>query len=289
LLSAQQARNNSDGESRLQNSCAVDYTQLLLEHLDLVDRLVHYIARRHHLSAVDTEEFSSLVRFKLIDRDFAILRKFQGRSTLATFLTTVLERQYLDFCTAQWGKWRPSAIAGRLGPVAVLLERLLVREGFSFSEAVAVLQTNHGVSATDEDLYGIYEQLPGRSAPRSKTNDALAPGRAGVGIADPELERHSDLQTAQRIEHALSTAVSALSPREQLIIRLRFQDDLSIADIARLLHIPSKPLYRQLHDIIGLLRTRLDQDGINPADISRIVGHSAITLGRILAEPSTTL
>ncbi len=107
----------------------MDYQKLLLQHLDIVDRVLKYVARRHHLSAAETDEFASLVHFRLVDRNFAILRKFQGRSHLATYLTTVVERLYLDFCIARWGKWRPSAAARRLGQVAEMLERFLGRDG----------------------------------------------------------------------------------------------------------------------------------------------------------------
>ena len=36
---------------------------------------------------------------------------------------------------AEWGKWRPSAVAKRLGPTAVLLDRLLTRDGRPFDDA----------------------------------------------------------------------------------------------------------------------------------------------------------
>ena len=85
------------------------------------------MARRHQLSAPDTDELTSVVRYKLIDKDFAILKKFQGRSSMATYLTVVVERLCLDFFNERWGKWRPSSAALKHGAVAVHLEQLVVR------------------------------------------------------------------------------------------------------------------------------------------------------------------
>jgi RNA polymerase sigma factor (sigma-70 family) len=262
----------------------VDYQKLLLEHLDLVDRVVRYIARRHHLSSADAEDLSSLVRFKLIDHDFAILRKFQGRSNLGTYLTTVIEHIYLDFCIGRWGKWRPSAAARRLGPLAMLLDQLVGREGLTFDEAAATLETNHGCTATREELRALYMQLPTRAVRRFATEEELTAVAARVGARDRALEREDELEIVERVERALARTLAGLGTREQLLLKLRFQDGLTVVQIARLLHTVPKPLYRQLQETIALLHNKLCQEGIDAADIERIVGHPALTLGRLLEE-----
>ena len=261
----------------------MDYQKLLLEHLDLVERVVRYVARRHHLTAADAEEFASVVRFKLIDRDFAILRKFQGRSNLGTYLTTVIERLYLDFCIARWGKWRPSSAAKRLGPLAVLFEQMLCRDGLTFEEAVGTLQVDHRCSVTREELHAIYHQLPMRSARRFATEEELAVARVKVGTVDRALDHRHDLEIAERVERALVAAVGELSTPDQLVLKFRFADGLSISDIGRLVHIPPKRLYRQLHHIVALLHKKLLERGVEANDIERVVGHPALTLGRVFS------
>ena len=69
---------------------------------------------------------------KLIDDDYQILRGFRERSSLRTYLSTVVERLFLDYRIRQWGKWRPSAQARRAGALAVRLEALLHRDGVPF-------------------------------------------------------------------------------------------------------------------------------------------------------------
>ena len=262
---------------------SVDYQKLLLEHLDLIERVVRYIARRHHLTAADAEEFASVVRFKLIDRDFAILRKFQGRSNLATYLTTVVERLYLDFCIARWGKWRPSSAAKRLGPLAVLLEQMLCRDGRTFEEAVSTLQIDHQCKVTREELQRIYHQLPVRSSRRFAPEEELALARVQVGAIDHALDHRHDLEIVERVERALVDAVADLSTLDRLVLKFRFADGLSMTDIGRLVHIPPKQLYRQLQQVVELLRRKLLERGVEPNDIERVVGHPALTLGRVFS------
>jgi RNA polymerase sigma factor (sigma-70 family) len=260
----------------------VDYQKLLLEHLELVDRVVHFIARRHHLSAADTEEFASVVRFKLIDRDYAILRKFQGRSNLATYLTTVTERLYLDFCIARWGKWRPSATARRLGRVAMLLEQLLTRDGLTFEEAVGTLQTNHGITDTRETLHALRLRLPVRSVRRFAGEEELALVSARGGAQDPAFDQRDDHAAVEQVQSALARAVAALPQQDQLVLKLRFLENLSVAGIAAALGVEARPLYRRVEQIAVRLRALLQEEGITPGQAARVIGHSALTLGGVL-------
>jgi RNA polymerase sigma factor (sigma-70 family) len=259
-----------------------DYQALLVEHLELIDRVIHYVARRHHVASADVDEFASLVHFKLVDRDFCVLRKFEGRSTIATYLTTVIERLYLDFCITRWGKWRPSASARRLGAVAMLLEQLLVRDGLSFDEAVGTLHTNHGVSETRDELHALLILLPPRALRRPGSDDEPARSAARGGAHDPAFDRSADRQLAGRIEIALARGVARLSDHDRLILKLRYLNDLSVASIARLLQTDSKPLYRRLDHVFRLLRRELAEDGVDARDIDRIVGHPELMLGRLL-------
>ena len=260
----------------------MDYEKLFLEHLKLIDRVVRHVARRHHLPVADADEFASVVHLRLVDRDYAVLRKFEGRSGLGTYLTTVVERFYLDFCAAQWGKWRPSAVARRIGAHAVLLERLLTRDGLTFEEAAATLQTNHRCTASREELRDISLQLPERIVRRPSGEEELAVVSQRVATKDALLDRTEEGEIADRVNAVLMEAVAALPPRDQLMLRLRFENDMRIADIARLIDTPAKPLYRQMANIVETLREKLSQHDVHARDIERIIGNPAVTLGGAL-------
>lgn len=265
----------------------VDYQQLLVQHLALVDRLVQFVARRHRLSVNDAEEFGSVVRYKLVESNFAILRKFEGRSSLGTYLTIVIERLCLDFCVAKWGKWRPSALARRIGPVALLLEQLVHRDGVTFDEAVGTLQTNHGVSESREQLHAIYLQLPPR-APRGLSVDHAGRDAALAAEAD-SIDQVDDRAAFARVEAALAAAVATLNDEDRLILKLRFEDSRTVTQIAALLRLPAKPLYRRLERIMATLRVELERRGIDEQTIVGVIGHPALSLAGVLAQPARPL
>jgi RNA polymerase sigma factor for flagellar operon FliA len=261
----------------------VDYQKTFVEQLPLIDRVVQFIARRHHLSASDVEEFTSTVHLKLIEKNFAILRKFERRSNLTTYLTTVVERLYLDFCIARWGKWRPSAAARRAGTVAVELERLMARDGLTFTEAVGILQTNHKVSETREELLALLEQLPVRPVRKFAGEEELAVVAAGGASDDTGFAEVEDRALVERVETALQTAVGRLPVRDQLLIKMHFCEGLSIAQVARALGAEPKPLYRRMLQIMSELKEELAAHGIDQPQVARVVAHPALVLGAMFA------
>ena len=54
--------------------------------------IVSFIGRRRRLAAHELEEFAAHVNLKLIEDDYAVFRKFEGRSSLRTYLTVVVQR-----------------------------------------------------------------------------------------------------------------------------------------------------------------------------------------------------
>src|SRR5262249_57120195 len=142
-------------------------------------------------------------------------------------------------------KWRPSAEAQRLGPVAVLLERLMYRDGYSFDEACRLLRTNYGVTLSDEELERLRALLPVR-APRRYQVDDQELANAATEHPNPEEEtirREQEEEQAHR-QRALKKAMEGLEPRERLILQWFYFDHLTIAQIARALVQPDSPRRR---------------------------------------------
>jgi RNA polymerase sigma factor (sigma-70 family) len=262
-------------------AAAMDYHQLLVESLDLIDRLVTFTSRRHHLAFSDTEELGSIVRLKLLENDFEVLRRFQGRSSLSTYLTIVIERLCLDYCVAKWGKWRPSAAALRRGPVAVLLESLIVRDEATFEQAVNVLQTNHRVTASRVELYEMLLQLPIRTGKRVAP---IVARHAEQGVSDPVFNIAEDEEASREIARVLARAVDAVSPEDRQLLTLRFNEKRTVAEIARQLSLNPKASYRRLTQVLRRLRRSLEEQGVTRADVRRIVGRADMTLPRVLLD-----
>jgi RNA polymerase sigma factor (sigma-70 family) len=65
---------------------------------------------------------------------------------------------------------------------------------------------------------------------------------------------------------ALDDALLTLLPQDRLLLRLRFDDDLSAQEIARLLEYPSPfHVYRRVNLLLGQLRIALERRGIESA------------------------
>jgi RNA polymerase sigma factor (sigma-70 family) len=105
-----------------------------------------------------------------------------------------------------------------------------------------------------------------------QARDARALRRALVeSVGEPDTERlpaaaddAPDVTTirAERAE-ILRTALGALTPRERLLLALRFEDDLSAARIAQVLGIPTPfHVYRQLNAVLMRLRAALGARGM---------------------------
>jgi len=234
---------------------------LFLANLGLVDQVVACICRRHHLRSDEAEEFASLVRMKLIGNDYAVLRKFQGRSSLATYLTAVVQRLFLDHRNQIWGRWRPSARARRLGPLAVRLETLLVRDGQSFEEACEILRLHHRVNLSRLELAALAAALPPRSLRRSESDDLMQGFAARDAPPEERLLAKEREGLRRRLAEALEAALVDLAPDDRLLVRLRIEQGLPFVEIARALRLEARPLYRRMKVILRGLRRRLEAQG----------------------------
>lgn len=244
--------------------------RLFLEQLPLIDRILAVVARRHALTGNESEEFASWARARLTDNDYAVLRKFAGRSSWATYLSVVVANLFRDYRNSIWGRWRPSAGAQRLGPVAIRLEELLVRDEAPLREAIAVLRSA-GVTESEGELARMAALLPHRASPRELSVPAVADS-----LPDASTKRPLSHEERARVFQALSAALRALSNEERVVLRMRYWDGRSVADIARILHVEQKPLYRRLEANQRQLRELLAQFGVSADDVRELMSEEAL-------------
>jgi RNA polymerase sigma factor (sigma-70 family) len=251
--------------------------ELLREHLPLVERICQFIVKRRCLSADEADEFRSWLNLRLAETGDALLAKFEGRSSLASYLNVVIQRLFLDFRVEKWGKWRPSAAARRLGGVAMRLEDLLYRQGVPFDQAAEMLRHNHGVAMSVLEISKLAEALRQPSQRRLLGDDQLeelpAEQRSDDGVRRRDLVR-----IARRVESAFVEALAHLSEIDQLILRLRFADGLTAAAIARGLNLDQKALYPRIEKLRRELRTDLQARGVKSEDVEELLGAADVEL-----------
>ncbi len=248
---------------------------LYLTHQDLIEKILHFTTRRHRCSADEAEDFAAWARLRLIENDYAILSEFEGRSGMSSYLAVVVQRLFLDYRISKWGKWRPSAEAKRLGPLAVRLETLIARDGLSQEEAYQTLR-NAEPGLRRGVVDDLLARLPARGGRRFEGEGTLE----ALQSAEPAPEEAALLSEAAAIKRkagaALMAAMREMEPQDQLVLRLRFGEGMQIADVARTLHLEARPLYRRVERLVAELRRALAERGVRAEDFGWPGGGGAV-------------
>ncbi len=244
----------------------------LSENLPEIERIIVSTCRRSGMDADATEEFSGIVRLKLVDDDYAVIRAFQNRSPFPVYIAAVIKRLLLDHQNREWGKWRPSSEAERLGPLAMDLERILYRDRRSFEDAAALLAKKYPDVARAE-LERLAVRLPARSR-RHMVNIDEASHLEARSAGDDPLKS----EMAARISAIVMPFIAQLAPDDQLLLRLRFHAEMTVAQIARALHADQQALYRRLQKHFKALRAELTAAGIAGGDVEGLIGSDGVVL-----------
>lgn len=242
--------------------------RLFLEHLGWINRVAGMTCSHSGVWGPEAEDFAASIRLKLMEDDYAIIRKHRGEATLRTYLATVIGRQFHDYLREKRGRWRPSAAARRLGPPAPELEALVYRDGMRLDQAAEKLRTAGQTTLSDRELAGVLRALPEREPMRLKeVSEAVLDTQESDDRADDRVTgAEVNAREAQRDE-SVRRVMARLTPEEQMMVRMHFMDGRSLANVARALHLDQKPLYRRVNKLRDLLRKALEAEGIGGEDV----------------------
>lgn len=103
----------------------------------------------------------------------------------------------------------------------------------------------------------------GNDVERRRLADLCAEQLDAGEIPDSAAETPDRLLLAAETREALDGALEALDPRDRLLLRLRFEDDLPANEIAALLKLPTPfHVYRRVNTLLGALRRSLEARGV---------------------------
>ncbi len=238
---------------------------IFVENLAHIHKVAAVAARQSGLHGDDAEDFASWVKIRLMEDDYAVIRKFRGEAAIRTYLTTVVVRMVSAYSRELRGRWRPSAAAERLGPPADELEKLVHRDGYSLTQAGEKLRTEGRTALSNRELAELLAQLPQRQPlrPTEVSSESLLDEAEGSSRADERVAAAEARAARGELLARVGRALEHLTPEERMIVRLHFQENYSVADVARALRLDQKPLYRRIPKLKERLRELLEREGVS--------------------------
>ena len=200
----------------------------------------------------------------------ATLRRYAEQKTPAgrfsTLLHAVVRNQTIDWFRHRDGRKRMSSVVAKLPPIQQRIFHYVFHESRSHLEAYELLRTRDGFDVAFgqflRDLRNIYR--------------ALSKGRKGTlmrelvgALPPPSIDEGMELDApAPDTREQIAKALANLSPEDRLAVQLFVIDDLSAAEVARLVGWPSaKTVYNRVSRALAAIRADFSRRGIESADI----------------------
>lgn len=242
---------------------------VFLEHLGWIEKVAAIACAKGGVKGAEAEDFAGWIRLKLMEDDYATLRRFRGDAQMKTYLATVVARQFQEFRRERGGRWRPSAAALRLGPPARDLEALVYRDGYRLDQAGEKLRTAGRTTLSDAQLARLLARLPQRGPlrPVEVSPDLVLPTTEGAFRADELVLADETEALRGRVMAALGHAMDRLEPDDRMVARMHFVDGRTLAEVARTLKVEQKPLYRRVDRLRKQLRESLRAEGVTDDDV----------------------
>ncbi len=222
------------------------------EFLDQYTPLIRHLVQRHEPDPSQSEDCFTWVCEALADDGFRRLRNFRpdGPARFRTWLVAVVANLCRDWRRRQRGRVRPFRAVTRLPELDQHVYRLIFVQGHSRTECVATLAPQFP-GLTDATVAEISGRLFGLLTPQqrwqlsARPHTPLRAGSRQADRADDPMERvetpesgPEDQVAALQERQRLRQALARLAPEQRLLLRLRYERGLTLAEVARLTRQP---------------------------------------------------
>lgn len=227
-------------------------------------------------------ELCNRVLDKLKQNNYHILRQFQGKAKLTTYLTAIIANQSVDLIRKYRGRDRQKERAKKLGAIGEKIYQLAVVDQLSVEEIHVKISESGAIKLPPDEINGMIALIRGRHA---SGNPVPAPGgavKAGNAIngegrpvvvddkKNPE-ELLVDQNGHAKVKNMVEDLLEGLSGEERLILRMRFparegESPCSIVEIAETLGISAKATYKKLSRLLNRCKKQLEDRGVRLHD-----------------------
>ena len=237
--------------------------------LDRYSGLIYHVVRSFDRDPDRSGNCFLFVCEQLSRSDFRRLRKFDqcGRATFSTWLCAVVRNLCIDWHRKENGRHRALGAVARRDVTDQLLFEVVFRRGFSAVEAREEL-SRRGVelsfAAVEERIQDLRRCLSSRQlwllSSGNTILDSIEGEEGGTYVVDP-VDPAPDpeaLAVLQETHQHVSAALASLTDSDRLLVRLRYQEGLTLQQVARLVGLKdAQTADRRLRDIIDHLRRAL--------------------------------
>ena len=221
------------------------------QFLERFSPLILQVARRFDDRASRASDSYLFVCEKLNDNGFRRLLSYRrdGPARFKTWLTTVVANLCIDWQRRQQGRFRPPGAIAGLPLLEQEIFRLIYSRGMARDRCLNALQprfpdlTMQAVAEINARLFSLLNSRQrwqlGAGARGSVSLDEMLSSDSGDTF-QLEDQAPGPQQIAERDQTRalLDAALSRLEPRQRLLLRLRYQQDLTLDEVARLVQLP---------------------------------------------------
>ena len=181
-------------------------------------KLIESICLRRFNYTEEGHECYVYVLDKLMEKNYARINAFQGRSTFKTYLVSITTRLTIDFYNHRYGKTSKKSNPEQPAPKK---NRLKI------------------VSITDQENLSDERRLE-------------------ETVIDSE-----DKEVKKRLEGIVKSHRSELSPEDRLLLKMKYEDNFKVSEIAEILNLDQKKTYRKINTILSDFKEEFLKNGFN--------------------------
>ena len=233
---------------------------------------IFHVIRRYETNADRSADCFQFVCERLIEGNFRRLRKFNpdGPAKFSTWLRAVVRNLCLDWHRKQFGRRRLFRSVERLSAFDREVFRIVYQQRIGAEQSLALLKPDFP-QVTSEQIAESSERIENHLSERQhwllglwagttelqSTDDPQTEIRVTPNLIDPNPDPEKQVIAADQRDK-LRRELEALEPRERLLVRLRFEQELSLEQCAKLQGLGNaQRADRQIKEILGKLRNKL--------------------------------
>ena len=258
---------------------AEEWKQKALDHWDLINRL----AVRRFGSAPLAEEAALFVMDSLAANSWQRLQTHDEKGSFTSYLASVSWRLLEDFSRKRFGRVRPPLWIKKLGGIWSLLFSLLCLERLSLADSVESASCRYPVrekNSIENDALTLLGRIPqcGKQQGLEQTFDESEQMDISSGYPEQLVEKDEqeslfaalfgrvvkgkeEGQVSPKFSAILANGLT-LQPEERLLLKLLYQDDISVKRAGGLLGLNRDQVNGRLRRLLSRLRKELQDMGL---------------------------